>query len=55
MATIVETDDEIGPAEADYRDYYSGDSKKVREASESYVKDMYLADSLTSLRARRFV
>jgi hypothetical protein len=48
-ATIVETDDEIGPAEADYRNYYRGDSKKVRETSEGYVKNMYLADSLTSL------
>lgn len=49
LATFVETDEEIGPDEADYREYYSGDSKQVREASESYVKDMYLADSLTSL------
>jgi tetratricopeptide (TPR) repeat protein len=49
MATFVETDDEIGPDEADYRAYYGGASKQVREASESYVKDMYLADSLTSL------
>jgi tetratricopeptide (TPR) repeat protein len=49
MATFAETDDEIGPDEADYREYYSGDSKQVREASESYVKDTYLADSLTSL------
>lgn len=49
MATIVETDDEVGPAEADYRDYYSGDSKQVKETSESYVKYTYLADSLTSL------
>jgi tetratricopeptide (TPR) repeat protein len=49
MATIVETDDEIGPAEADFRDYYGGDSKEVKEASESYVKNTYLADSLTSL------
>jgi tetratricopeptide (TPR) repeat protein len=49
MATIVETDDEVGPNEADYREYYSGDSKKIRENSETYVKDMYLSDSLTSL------
>lgn len=48
-ATFVETDDEIGPDEASYREYYSGDSKQVKEASESYVKDMYLSDSLTSL------
>lgn len=48
-AQIVETDDEIGPEEADYREYYSGDGKKVRESSEEYVKDMYLADSLSSL------
>jgi tetratricopeptide (TPR) repeat protein len=49
VAKIVETDDEIGPEEADYREYYSGDSKRVREASEGYVKNTYLADSLTSL------
>jgi len=49
VATFTETDDEVGPDEADYREYYSGDSKEVREASESYVKDMYLADTLTSL------
>jgi len=48
-ATFVETNDEIGPGEADYREYYSGDINQVRKASESYVKDMYLADSLTSL------
>src|SRR5262249_11811352 len=29
MASIVETDEEIGPSEADYRSYYSGDSKSV--------------------------
>lgn len=48
-AQIVETDEEVGPGEADYREYYSGDSKKIRENSEGYVKNMYLADSLTSL------
>ena len=48
-AKIVETDEEIGPGDADYRDYYSGDSKQLREDSEKYVKDAYLADSLTAL------
>lgn len=48
-AKIVETDEETGPEEADYRDYYSGDSKQVTEHSESYVKEAYLADSLTAL------
>jgi tetratricopeptide (TPR) repeat protein len=48
-AQIVETDDEIGPEEADYRAYYSGDGKRVRENSEEYVKNTYLADSLTFL------
>jgi tetratricopeptide (TPR) repeat protein len=48
-AQIVETDEEIGPEEADYRDYYSRDSKEIRDSSEGYVKNMYLADSLTSL------
>ena len=49
MAKIVETNDLIGPEDADYRDYYSSDSKEVRENGETYVKDMYLADSLTSI------
>jgi tetratricopeptide (TPR) repeat protein len=49
MAKIVETNDLIGPEDADYRDYYSSDSKEIRENGESYVKDMYLADSLTSI------
>jgi tetratricopeptide (TPR) repeat protein len=49
MANFVETDDEIGPDEADYREFYSGESKQVREASEGYVKEAYLADSLSSL------
>jgi tetratricopeptide (TPR) repeat protein len=48
-AKIVEIDDEIGPEEAEYREYYDGDSKKVKEESVKYVKDAYLADSLTSL------
>ena len=48
-AQIVETDDEVGPGEADYREYYAGDAKQVRESSESYVKYTYLADALTSL------
>jgi tetratricopeptide (TPR) repeat protein len=48
-AQIVEIDDEIGPGEADYREYYNGDSKKIREDGEEYVKEMYLADLLTSL------
>ncbi len=48
-ATIAETDDEIGPAEADFRDTYDSNSKEVRKKGESYVKDMYLADSLTAL------
>lgn len=48
-AKIVESNDEIGPEDADYREYYAGDSKEVREQSENYVKETYLADSLTSL------
>jgi tetratricopeptide (TPR) repeat protein/transglutaminase-like putative cysteine protease len=48
-AAITEIDEVTGPAEADYRQYYIDDSKQVRDNSESYVKDMYLADSLTSL------
>ncbi len=49
-ATIAEIDDEIGPSEADYREYYSTDSKEARKNGEEYVKDMYLADSLTSFQ-----
>jgi len=48
-ASISETDEETGPEEGDYREFYSGDAKEVHQNSESYVKDMYLADSLTSL------
>ena len=48
-ATIAEIDDEVGPEQADYRQYYSADSKEARKNGEDYVKDMYLADSLTSL------
>lgn len=48
-ARIVEKDEQSGPTEADYRDYYAGDAKKVKEGSEDYVKTTYLADSLTSL------
>jgi hypothetical protein len=33
IATFAETDDEIGPDEADYREYYSRDSKQVRDDS----------------------
>ncbi len=46
---IVETNEDIGPGDADSRDYYSGDSKELRKQAEKYVKDMYLADSLISL------
>jgi len=48
-ATIAEIDDEVGPEEADYRRFYSGDSKEAKKNGEDYVKDMYLADSLTSI------
>jgi tetratricopeptide (TPR) repeat protein/transglutaminase-like putative cysteine protease len=48
-AAIVETDEQTGPGEADYRSYYSTDSKKLREESETYVKSAYLADSLIAL------
>jgi tetratricopeptide (TPR) repeat protein len=48
-ARIVETNSQEGPMEAEYRDYYTGDPKKLRENSEKYVKNAYLADSLISL------
>ena len=48
-AKIVEKDEQFGPTDALYRDYYDGDPKKIRENGEKYVKDTYLADSLTSL------
>ena len=46
QAKIVEKDEEIGPLEANYRDYYSKDTKEVRQGNENYVKEAYLADSL---------
>ena len=46
---IVETNEDIGPGDADAREYYSGDSKELKKQAEKYVKDMYLADSLTSM------
>jgi tetratricopeptide (TPR) repeat protein len=49
MALIVETDTEVGPAEAELRHIFSSDSKQVREYAEAYVKRTYLAESLTSL------
>ena len=48
-AKIAETNEDIGPGEADARDYYSGDSKELKKQAEKYVQDTYLADSLTSL------
>jgi tetratricopeptide (TPR) repeat protein/transglutaminase-like putative cysteine protease len=48
-ATIVETDEDVGPGDAGAREYYSGDSKEIRKQAEEYVSETYLADSLTSL------
>ncbi|HKW74793.1 MAG TPA: DUF3857 domain-containing protein [Terriglobales bacterium] len=48
-ADIVETDEQVGPDEDRLREFYTGDPKRVRENSDSYVKNMYLADSLISL------
>jgi tetratricopeptide (TPR) repeat protein/transglutaminase-like putative cysteine protease len=48
-ATIVETNEDIGPGDADARAYYSGDGKEIKKQAEKYVSEMYLADSLTSL------
>ena len=48
-ANITEIDEDIGPADADNREYYSGDSKQVERDSEAYVKETYLADSLIAL------
>lgn len=44
-AHIYEKDEQLGPTEEEYRSYYGGDVKKVREGNEKYVKDEYLADS----------
>jgi Flp pilus assembly protein TadD/transglutaminase-like putative cysteine protease len=49
LASIRETDEQIGPRESEYREFYSGDAKNVRESSEKYVKNAYLADSLIAL------
>jgi Tfp pilus assembly protein PilF len=48
-AKIKETDEQIGPEEAEYRESYLGETKELRENSEKYVKRAYLADSLISL------
>ncbi len=48
-AKIVEKNEQTGPSDAGYRDFYDGDEKKIREDSEGYVKDAYLADALISL------
>jgi transglutaminase-like putative cysteine protease/Flp pilus assembly protein TadD len=48
-ASIRETDEQIGPREAEYREFYTGDAREVREGSEKYVKNAYLADALTGL------
>jgi len=48
-ASISEIDELSGPEEGDYREFYSGNAKEIHQSSESYVKEMYLADSLTSL------
>lgn len=49
QASIRETDEQVGPRESEFREFYSGDTKDVREGSEKYVKNAYLADSLTAL------
>jgi len=49
LAKIIETDEDIGPGDADTRDFYSGDIKEIKKQAEQYVKDAYLSDSLTSL------
>ncbi|HKD45751.1 MAG TPA: DUF3857 domain-containing protein [Candidatus Angelobacter sp.] len=49
LADIVEKNEQTGPRESEYRDFYSGDAKQIREQSESYVKREYLADALISL------
>jgi len=47
-ARIVEINTEEGPMDADFRSFYTGDAKKLREDSEKYVKGTYLADSMIS-------
>jgi len=48
-AKILERNEQFGPMESDYRDYYNGDPKKIRESSEKYIKDAYATDSLLSM------
>jgi transglutaminase-like putative cysteine protease/Tfp pilus assembly protein PilF len=48
-AKIVEKNEQTGPRDAEYRAYYDGDVKRIRENSEKYVKREYLADSLISI------
>ena len=49
QASIRETDEQIGPRESEFREFYTADAKEIREGSEKYVKNAYLADSLISL------
>jgi len=48
-AKIVEKNEQTGPREGEFREYYNGDPKQVRQNSEDYIKEEYLAESLTSL------
>jgi Flp pilus assembly protein TadD len=49
LAEIRETNEQIGATEDNFRSFYDGEPKSVRENSEKYVKNMYLADSLIAL------
>ncbi|HEU4416490.1 MAG TPA: DUF3857 domain-containing protein [Candidatus Angelobacter sp.] len=49
QASIRERNEQIGPRESEFRSFYNGDAKEVRESSEKYVKQAYLADSLIGL------
>jgi transglutaminase-like putative cysteine protease/tetratricopeptide (TPR) repeat protein len=49
VADIVERNEQRGPKESEYREFYGDDAKKARDEGEKYVKREYLADSLISL------
>lgn len=49
-ARFVERNEQIGPMESEYREFWTGDQKELRTKSEGYVKDAYAAEALTSVQ-----
>ena len=49
-ATIVERNEQQGPSEESYREYYTKESKEMREGLEKYFKDTYLSEAAPVLQ-----